>query len=493
VLVLVIIFLCAWLLYRSVALIAPEEIARIAVLPFIGAFAVFKAPELVHYSSEHVPLLLISLGLYASVHVLVQPAKYRTPTILLGLLSSAAFFTKMQSTPILAGLAAVALAYVYATGHADRLWRPVLLFAVGAMPLPLLNAVLCLSAGVWQDFWASYIRANISYGAAGAGFVSNLQGFMQYVLTPNEFRFFLFSVLTIAAAWLIEEMRGRVESQHSLMVQLAAVAIVIAAAIVLPPLDSLTIYAFLGLLVICLLPIYFMVLFSTGSLGQHAVQWFGWLALASVAGALYAVYRPHHAFFHYLLLLFVPLCIWVAWMLIGKPLAFVGLVIGLTVASQIYLWGFQDDHVFRFSTPDIRAPEGDFIRSLTSRRGEIFVWGWTVSPYLSSGRVPSTRYTNVSGCFRSYNLMTYPPIRTESPASKEVENFSVKRIAEDLCENPPEVFVDAVGPTSWFLVDRKYYGFEQFPPIAAFVEDKYKLVKSDFGQRIFLRKDRKVQ
>jgi hypothetical protein len=176
-------------------------------------------------------------------------------------------------------------------------------------------------------------------------------------------------------------------------------------------------------------------------------------------------------------------------MVIGKHLAFVGLVIGLTAAYQNYMWSFQDDHVFRNVTAEIRAPGGDFIRSVTSPRGQIFVWGWTVTPYLSSGRVPTTRYTNVSGCFRSYNLMTSPPIRNPNRASMEVETYAITRTVRDLRANPPEVFIDAIGPSSWFLVDRKYFGFEQFPAIAAFVGANYMFVRDDFGQRIFLRKD----
>jgi hypothetical protein len=46
-----------------------------------------------------------------------------------------------------------------------------------------------------------------------------------------------------------------------------------------------------------------------------------------------------------------------------------------------------------------------------------------------------------------------------------------------------------VGPTSWFLVDRKYFGFEQVPEIAAFVKANYIYLKDADGQRYFLRKD----
>jgi len=52
------------------------------------------------------------------------------------------------------------------------------------------------------------------------------------------------------------------------------------------------------------------------------------------------------------------------------------------------------------------------------------------------------------------------------------------------------LFIDAVGPTSWFLGDRKYYGFEQFPDIAAFVQANYVFLKDQFDQRYYQRRDR---
>jgi hypothetical protein len=490
VMVLAIILLSTLLLYRSIALIASEEVARISVLPFIGAFAVFKDIELIHYSSEHVPLLLISIALYLSVRVLRRPAEYRVSVFLLGLLVCAAFFTKMQSVPIVAGMAAVTLACVYATGHARKVWEPVVLIIAGAAPLMLLNTALCVAAGVWADFWMSYIRANLTYGNVEGGFVTNLRGFIQYVLMPNEVRFFLFTVLAIGAAYLVERMRRHMRSDHSTFVELAAVAGSIAAAVLLPPLDRFTIYAYLGVVLIYLVPVFLVLRYIRGPIGADPLGWFGLLALVSVAAALFSVYKAHHLFVHYLLLLFLPLSTMVAWMLIRQSgTAFLTLTLTFVVAYQSCLWSFQDDHVFKNAARVIRPPEGRFIRSVTRPGDQIFVWGWTVRPYLASGRVSATRDTNVSNCFRSYNVMASPPVFLPTPASKEVAAYNEKRILQDLRANRPEVFIDAVGPTSWFLTDRKYFGFEQFPDINAFVTANYRFVADLYQQRYYLRRD----
>ncbi|MDQ6758287.1 MAG: hypothetical protein M3Z32_00305, partial [Acidobacteriota bacterium] len=132
--------LCAiYLFYRTVRLLASDAIARIAIVPLACALAVFENPNMVHYSSEQVPLLLIALAFYIAVRVLHNPAAHRIPLFLLGMLTSAAFFSKMQSVPIVASIGAVAIAFTCASCK-THFTRPVLLFVAGLAPLQVLNA-----------------------------------------------------------------------------------------------------------------------------------------------------------------------------------------------------------------------------------------------------------------------------------------------------------------------------------------------------------------
>src|SRR5262249_6398797 len=156
---------------------------------------------------------------------------------------------------------------------------------------------------------------------------------------------------------------------------------------------------YLGLVAMWIVPAYLAVLYVKEPVGADPVRWFGLIALVSVAAALFSIYRAHHAFIHYLLFLILPFSMAVAWMLIqvgqsswpvARGFAFVALLMVLIVAYQHYMWSFQNDHVFAKMEREIRAPEGEFIRSLVTRNGRIFVWGWTVRPYLSSGHVSAT-------------------------------------------------------------------------------------------------------
>jgi hypothetical protein len=515
VLVIIIVVLCAFLLHRAIALIAPEELARFAILPFVGAMAAFKNTELRHYSSEYVPLLLIAIALYLSVRVLRSPARYQIPVFLLGFISCAAFFAKIQSVPIVLSLALVALAYVYAAGYgyAGKRWRPALLFTAGTIPLMLINAALCLSAGVWKDFWISYIRANVYYAEGGAaGFVALLRPFTEFVVETQEIRFFLFTVLAVGVAYLVERVWRRMVADRDILVPLTAISVIIAAGIALSSSDGWTVYTYLTLAALCMVPMYFAVLYSSKSLSLDPVGWFGFLALTSSTAAFYSIYRAHRPFRHYLLFLFLPLCTAMAWMLVRQAgplvtedletaearrvsartprgLAFIALLLALTFTYQSYLWSFHDDEMFKRASAWIRPGEGDFVRSVTSPGPTVFVWGWNVRPYLGSGRATATRDLMVANCFRSYNVWASPPTYSPSRETLEIDDYYQKRVVRDLRAHPPELFADVVSPGSWFINDRRYFGFERVPPLNAFVKTNYVLFGEMYEQRYYLRRD----
>jgi len=440
---LVAIFLGVYLLYRTVALVADESLARIAILAVAAAFPVFGNRELVYYTSEHVPVLLISLALYLSVRIFVRPDAWRLPAFLLGLIVSIAFFTKLQSAPVVAASVLAPVAFLCANARRNLITRAALLFVAGALLPVLLNAALCLKAGVWHDFWQSYIISNVEYVDSNASLLSSLRSFLGFVVETPELRFFLITIFVLAIACLAQEMRSAwMQAPHTQTV-------------------------------------------------NEALRWFGLLALLSSAAACFAVYKTHRLFVHYLLLLFIPLGMALAWMLIRHTRGLTilpYLTVALTLGCAVSLWSFQDRTAFDV-TDMIRVPEGDFIRTVTNPGARIYVWGWTALPYLASGRIPAARETLVGPLFRGYNMMTSPPQFHSTPSSERVTTYYRGRELRDLETNRPELFIDAIGPASWFLSNRDYFGFEHIPEIAAFVNSNYVHLTDLYNERYFLRRD----
>jgi hypothetical protein len=467
-------FLSIWLLYRTIALVAPDEIARLAILPAVGMFAVFKNVGLVEYSSEDVPVLLSCIALYGAVRVLRNPVAYEFPLWLIGMASSAAFLAKLQAMPILAGLAAVSLLCVYGTRSAGKIWRPALFFAAGVAPLLLVHTLLCLATGVWHDFWIRYIVTNLYYADVESRFVTNLAPFLTYLTYYDEVRVLLFTSLGLTAAYLFQKTRREPAQVSAAFLQSAAVsAAAIGAAILLSVSNVPAFASYLTLIAIASTAIYLLQRWREAPLGRDPVRWFGLLTVVYILVSVLAVYEAHRPFPHYLLFLFIPFCAGGAWMLMRGSESLIGVMVMLVVVAQAYLWGTQDDHVFRNAVRTIRPADSDFIQSMTMPRGQIVVWGWTVAPYLGSGLVPTTRDTNMVNFFR------WPAIG----------DYYRARFLEDMRKAPPQMFIDAVGPASFAMTNPADFGFARFPEIEAFVRANYVQVADRYNERYYLRRD----
>ncbi|MFL6447728.1 MAG: hypothetical protein ACJ746_08570 [Bryobacteraceae bacterium] len=498
---LLVIFFSAYFLYKAFALIASDDIARLAILPMVAAFCTLENTEFLHMSSEQIPLVLISMAIYLSVRVLKDPRAHRDALFLLGLTASAAVFTKIQNLPIVAVMATVAVACVHASGRADKMWKPILLVALGTVPLFLLNALLCLMRGVWNDFWIDYIVSNWTYAG---GETTTLNRFLGLIMLPDEIRFLLFTALGVGAAFVFKRIRFRRTNEETGFGQMVVVAgITIGTAIFIR--ENLTeSHIYLACFGIVAGMAYVVASFRGVWFLSDRIHWFGVLALAFIATGFFVNYAPHRPYLHYLLFLVQPLCAGMAWMLmresgdsVGTPtherttasqglpirrgMALVSLFVTMIVGYESYVWtltssqpfGDTRTEPFKRIGPTIRPPEGDFIRALTTDDSRIRIWGWTVRPYLGSGRVGEGPDTHVVYCFRRDRFRGY----------------YVRRFLSDMEQRPPDVFIDAVGPTSWFLNDPKLYNFEQFPRIAGFIKTNYVHLTDLYGQRFFLRRD----
>jgi len=64
-----------------------------------------------------------------------------------------------------------------------------------------------------------------------------------------------------------------------------------------------------------------------------------------------------------------------------------------------------------------------------------------------------------------------------------------RKLLEDLQSNPPALFIDAVGWTSWFVREPEFWGFHLIPSIKQFVDQRYVHLIDLYGQRYFYRRD----
>jgi hypothetical protein len=493
---LLIVFASIYVIYRALALLTDDAIARIAILPAAGAFACLKMSDFLHYSSEHVSFLLLSLALYVCVRIFRSPQSHTWSLVGLGLLTAAAFLAKMQAVPILAGVAAVAIAYLHGGGHARRWWRPSLLFGVGLAPLLLANAIICVLAGVWHDFWMEYMVGNYHYVEPHGTLTTEMQRFADFALGITEIRLLVTSLLAILAVYVYQRMRRVPATDQTLFLQMGAVGgtVAVAANWVLRTAGG-AVVSYAVMIAMLILPGSFLLLYRKPDWNPRPVRWFGFLAATVLAAAAAVTYVPHRLYGHYLLLLVFPLAIATAWPVVAasedaaplagnseedftkrrrSPVPFLLVFGALTLACQALELGSPDFISFAAVPPTVRAPESDLIDSFVQPTGQLTVWGWNGRPYIGSGRVSALK-----------DLIT-GQLFLDNP---EVRAYYRAAYIRGLQRYRPELFLDATDTSLGAFANRKVYGFEVIPEINSFIQGNYVHLVDAFRQRFYIRRD----
>jgi hypothetical protein len=498
---LLIILASVYILYRAFCLLVDEHQARIAILPAAAIFAVLRIGDFVHFSSEHVSFLLVSLAVFLCTKVVVQPARYAAALFGLGMLTAMAFFAKMQAVPIVSAVAMAAMACAYWTAGAVKWWRPAAMFLAGTAPLPVINAIVCLSVGVWNDFLMSYIVTNYRYSQTPA---LDSGHYIEFALGVQEIRLLIVTLLAIFAAYGYHQTQREQAGSMSLYLRLCAVGGItaLAADCVLRSSAGSLEYGYAARVCIFVFAASVVLMASKKSGRMTPMGWFGLTTAAVLAASLFASYAPHRAFPHYLLLLVIPLCMAISWPMlawfkaanvpidlpvedkavpphIAPGLPFVLLFVTLTVTGQSFLHGMPSAVGFSTIQAGIRSPDSDFVRSITQASDQIVVWGWNTNLYLGSGRVAGTRELNMVNLF-------FP--------NDAVSSFYRGRFLRDMRRTRPAWFIDASGPTSFMgtrgeFADRQNGGFETVPELHSYFESNYVQVAEAYGQRYYVRRD----
>jgi hypothetical protein len=71
----------------------------------------------------------------------------------------------------------------------------------------------------------------------------------------------------------------------------------------------------------------------------------------------------------------------------------------------------------------------------------------------------------------------------------EISNYYRERFLRDLKQHPAELFIDAVGPTSWAFNDKRFNRFQECPEIKAYIDEHYIYLAELYEQRYYLRRD----
>jgi hypothetical protein len=153
-------------------------------------------------------------------------------------------------------------------------------------------------------------------------------------------------------------------------------------------------------------------------------------------------------------------------------------VILITVASSFleFATTITSDNVYlnnrRRFAKNYLSPIAKTILNYASPGESMAVWGWASELYVDTGLVTAT--------IDSVSLWQILP--------GSLQEYFLKRYADDLINSNAKLFVDAVAPRMFFFTDRETQGHEFFPEIARVINENYRLVDEVQGVRIYLKK-----
>ena len=428
-------------------------LARITVLPVLTFFAFMVHLNFIHYSSEHVSLFLLSASVLALAVFVSSPRRHGGMTFAAGIILGAVPFAKLQAIPlgVVIGISGLLVLSLGKSPLKNRL-RDCAIYVAGVMVIPLFFFFTTKATGCFEYMLNSYFIANVSYAKHGLSLTASIDAFPEFLATSKMFSvWFGFQLIAGLLLLVVVLWFGGMKSFKSFSVKLLIFSAV--------------------LLIV----------------------------------AVYSVIAPGRHFIHYLLFLTVPSALWLMactacfgqWAKsLKKPLHIQAvinlLMVGvISVITTLLLNNPADGRplgYFKKFTSYPGTPTGNAIRNLGLRGQSLAVWGWKYDLFVETDMWSATRE----------NVLVYSWVWTARPEDTKMflpnyldvaPKYSKNLYIMDLEKNKPPVFVDAVSPKGFVFQDRILYGYETFPPLAAFIDGNYRLITEVDGVRIFIRND----
>ena len=434
--------ICAMLviLFLCIRRLSSTKIAVLSSFPLFIFYASVTNVHFIHYSSEHLPMLLIFVGIYGFIHITGDnPVENK----LLGILLLSAFclgmvpFAKLQAAPLAAWVGLALIIRIFSL-VSKRKWRDVLLVTCAALAPSVMFLLPMLFRGEFHNFMNSCIIKALNY-----------------VLTPLSPKDFLKLSRVNVFYW-----------------------------------DVFCIYA--AMLVISV----GLSCFSTGTY-TTARKWAGGLSFWAISAAYFCIVRSGHVFPHYLHFMLPPLALSAGvFYAIGSDAFLVRMRSArLQVAMHILVCSAMIFLIIPEAKSEIKNnlayQFGGFSNGLTfksprlmqwlktKKSDTLFIWGWMPHWYLSTGMSPAVRGETVTN-----KLITPWPLR----------DFFRDRLLQDFNRRQPDFVIDAVAPDSFFYNDPGTQSILSFPALTEIMKDSYARLSGDDPKgtcpRLYVRKER---
>jgi hypothetical protein len=404
--------------YLSAKIVCGRVPASLLLLPLLTFYAFTDNPNFVHYSSELLPLFLLSAAHYLIVKTTMERdrsvRREALGYLLIGLLLGAVPFAKLQAAPI--AVAAALYAMVLAlTGPGTARWRNAVLLCCGGVATCAAFLLPLAATGHITDFWNSYIAWAFFYDKEPLSVVG-IQGMISDDL--------LMACLT----------------------------------------------GFLFLLVLACL-VHAVLVGRNDSAGARATRYGAVYSLALIVVALWVIAQPGRSdkpFDHYLMFyppLLLIFCSYVARAFTDRRadvLIFTAYYSFLAALfAGLFFVQVKPKHntmgagAWPTLTLEVKSPH--MWSWLPIPEQHLLVWGWMAQWYVWSGMTPAARDTN------TFSEITDSPLR----------GYFRDRFMSDITQSSPDVILDAVEGKSFVFHRMSNESPAMFPEFSAYLASNY--------------------
>jgi hypothetical protein len=422
------------LLWLTLCRILHDRLARLLVLPMASFFALTTAEEFVRYSGEQSAQFYFALALWLLAPVFVSGAGSigRLRLLLGGVILGGMPFSKLQVAPLGALLGGVTLLLILSStrrGWPERIRDAAWLIGGVLLSVGLTLGIIAASGSLFH-FYKSYLVTGLAY--------TGVRAFANAEFVPWVWH-------------LSQTSRG------------------------FAPFLGAGVAAILVSLPFC----------RHQSAMPRAMLLLGGLLLL---GGIFVVWAPGRPSSHYLLFLVVPVSFMLA-VLYGvrlttsgqsrtSHLAWLLFFLGLTVGPQIFSrvqYGMPAQiGSLRLGRNHGPGAVARFLQPLTRPGDALTVWGWASRFHVETQLPQGTRESHTE---------------RQIVVGPEQEYFRA-RFLENLAQERPAFFLDAVGKTAFRFTDRNVYAHDRWSELQVVVNTHYQQVGEQENVRIFLRHDR---
>ena len=430
-------------LYFAGRAVFSESVARLGAVPGVF-FGLTNFWDFTHYTSEHVPMALLSVGWAFSAWAVFREGMPFQRRVIIACLAACVFsmvpFAKLQASMAAVGAAGILVVGIFIQGNSLRArFMGVGIVCAAGLVTPALLVGFFATNGALEYFWMSYIQNALAYQGSGYRGVSAVKMlemilFAKPPMRPDDFLWFLLG-------WVILVLMGA---------------------------------------------------FTLVGVRHRSAPWRSWIflfySLIMIFLVFFTVTAPQRNYPHYLLFLPVVMGL-VVMSLFGVLAGKLGSkcpIVGGAAIGVIFLIGMGPMVIARLQSPNSWAglaqkwaaekPVAIAKRILEASGGEgrLCVWGYNPTYYSETGMVQATRLSTSGALFNDNQL----------------NPFFLRTYIDDLQRNRPSIFVDAVASDQFVMMTkREEYGHERIPEIRDFVAANYTLFDEIDGVRIYKWKE----